>query len=87
MNTSSYVRINITLPRDLVKELKEKIPSRGLSKFLADAAEEKVEELTREEALKELLAAPPAFPHIKDSVKWVRDLRRRDLKRLKRLGI
>lgn len=87
MNTSSYVRINITLPRGLVKELKEKIPSRGLSKFLADAAEEKVEELTREEALKELLAAPPAFPHIKDSVKWVRDLRRRDLKRLKRLGI
>ena len=75
------------MPRDLVKELKERIPARGVSRFLSDAAKEKVEKLTQEEALKELLAGPPAFPHIKDSVKWVRELRKGDLKRLKRFGI
>lgn len=85
--TSNYVRVNVSLPRDLVKELKEKIPPRGISRFLSDAAKEKVEKLTQEEAFKELLAGPPAFPHIKDSVKWVRDLRKEDLKRLRRLGI
>ena len=87
MNTSNYVRINITLPSDLIKDLKEKLPARRISRFIADAAKEKVERLTQEEALKELLAGPPAFPNIKDSIKWVRELRRRDLKRLKRLGI
>lgn len=85
--TSNYVRVNISLPRDLVKELREKVPSRGISKFLSDAAREKVDSISSEEALKELLAGPPAFPHIKDSVKWVRELRRNDLKRLKRLGL
>lgn len=88
MNTSSYVRINITLPRGLVKELKEKIPSRGLSKFLADAAEEKVEEEEREKAFKELLEAPPAFTFLKGknaAVNWVRKLRSADEKRLKRV--
>jgi len=85
--TSNYIRVNVSLPRDLLIELKEKVPNRRISKFIADAAKEKVEKLTQEEALRELLAGSPAFPHIKDSVKWVRELRRRDLKRLKRLGI
>ena len=88
MNISSnFVRVNISLPRDLAKELKEKVPARGISRFIADAAKEKIETLTQEEAFRELLAGPPAFPHIKDSVKWVRELRKGDLKRLKRLGI
>lgn len=85
--TSNYVRVNISLPRDLLKELKVKVPSRGISRFLSDAAREKVDSISSEEALRELLAGPPAFPQIKDSVKWVRELRKGDLKRLKRLGI
>jgi len=84
---SNYVRVNISLPSDLVKELKKKIPFRGISRFISDAAREKVENMSREDALKELLSGPPAFPQIKDSVKWVRELRRNDLKRLKRLGL
>lgn len=58
-----------------------------MSRFLAEAAEEKMRKEKRERALKELLEAPPAFPHIKNSAKWVHNLRRRDLKRLKSLGI
>ena len=85
--TGNYIRVNVSLPSDLVKELKEKVPSRGMSKFISDAAREKVESMSREDALKELLSGPPAFPQIKNSVKWVRELRRNDLKRLKRLGL
>lgn len=85
--TSNYVRMNISLPNYLVKEIKNTIPSRKISKFISEAATEKMERLRREEAFQQLLAGPPAFPQIKDSAKWVRELRRNDLKRLKRLGI
>ncbi|HBQ51069.1 hypothetical protein A3B42_03630 [Candidatus Daviesbacteria bacterium RIFCSPLOWO2_01_FULL_38_10] len=81
------VRINVSLPFELVKDLKRYSKPRELSKFLAVAAEEKITKDKREKALKELLAGPPAFLDIRDSAKWVRNLRRRDLKRLKRLGI
>lgn len=53
---------------------------------MAKAAEEKIEKLEREKALKELLEAPPAFD-VKNSVKCIRKMRRLDEKRMKRLGI
>ena len=81
------VRINISLPADLVKDLKKRTSPRGVSRFLAEAAKEKIKVMEREQAFKELLAGPPAFPTIKDSAKWVRNLRRLDLKRLRRSGI
>ncbi|MDP3733359.1 MAG: hypothetical protein Q8Q91_02340 [Candidatus Daviesbacteria bacterium] len=81
------VRINVSLPFELVKDLKRYSKPRELSKFLAVAAEEKITRDRREKALGELMAAPPAFTDIKDSVKWVRKLRHENLKRLRRLGI
>jgi len=85
--TGNYIRVNISLPSDLVKELKKKIPSRGMSRFISEAAKEKITKEEREKAFKELLEAPPAFPHIKDSVAYVRKMRRLDEKRMKRLGL
>ena len=86
MNTSS-LRINISFPSDLVKEVK-KITSEGeFSKFLADAAREKLADVEREKALKELLKNKPAFSSIRNSSKWVEDLRAKDSDRSKRLGI
>ena len=89
MNISSnFVRVNISLPSDLLKELKEKVPARGISKFLSDAAREKITEEEREKAFKELLDAPPAFTFLKGknaAANWVRKLRREDEKRLKRV--
>jgi len=85
--TGNYIRVNVTLPSDLVKELKEIVPSRGVSKFLSEAAIEKMKREKRDRALKELLKGPPAFPDIKDSVSYVRKMRRLDEKRMKRLGI
>ena len=83
----NYVRINISLPNDLVKELREKVPSRGISRFLSEAAREKITKEEREKAFKELLEGPPAFLDIKDSVSYIRKMRRLDEKRIRRLGI
>ena len=89
MNTqTNFVRINVSLPSDLVKELKERVPKRRISRFLSDAAKEKIEEEEREKAFKELLEAPPAFTFLKGknaAVNWVRKSRREDEKRMKRI--
>lgn len=82
-----YTRFNISLPKETADKIKKYVPKRGMSKFLAEAAEERIRRAEAKKALKELLDAPPAFTHIKDSVKWVRELRREDEKRMKRLGI
>lgn len=81
------VRINISLPYDLVRDLRKRTNPRGFSKFLAEAAEEKIAKERRSRALKELLDAPPTFTEVKDSVAWVGKMRRLDEKRMKRLGI
>lgn len=81
-------RINISLPEETVNMIKKAAPKRGVSKFLAEAAEEKIERNKKEKALKELLEAPPAFTFLKGknaAVKWVKKLRAEDEKRLKRV--
>lgn len=86
--TSNYVRVNVSLPRDLVRELKEKVAYRGISRFLSDAAREKISEKERIKAFKELLDASPAFTFLKGknaAVNWVRKSRREDEKRMKRI--
>lgn len=88
MNTSNYVRMNVSLPKNLVEKLKEEIKPRGISKFIADATDEKISQKIREKVLKELLEAPPAFTFLKGknaAVNWVRKMRREDNKRLERI--
>jgi len=82
-----YTRLNILVPTETYKKLKEVAPKRGVGKFMIEATEKEIRRAEVEKALKEIRAMPPAFPHIKDSAKWVHDMRRRDLKRMKRLGI
>ena len=80
-------RLNISIPTETATKLKKIAPKRGISSFLAEAAEEKIEKLEREKAFNELLEAPPAFTDVKDSVSYIRKMRRLDEKRTKRLGI
>jgi hypothetical protein len=80
-------RLNISIPTETATKLKKIAPKRGISSFLAEAAEEKIEKLEREKAFKELIEAPPAFTDAKDSVSYIRKMRRLDEKRMKRLGI
>lgn len=82
------VRINVTIPVETVKKLKKVATKRGISRFLVEAAEEKIGNIERKKALKEILDAPPTFTFLKGknaSVRWVRKLRRADEKRLNRL--
>lgn len=80
-NTLNYIRLNISLPEDLVAILKASVPSRGMSAFLAEAAREKIILSEKENALNELLDAVPTFTKIKDSVNYVRKIRKTDEKR------
>ncbi len=84
---TNHVRMNISLPSELVENLRKTVPPRGISRFIAQASLEKIERLRRDEAFKKLLAGPPAFPHIKNPYKWVRKIRKNDLIRLKKLGV
>ncbi|MBI2039630.1 hypothetical protein HYT18_00995 [Candidatus Microgenomates bacterium] len=80
-------RVNISLPEETYRMIKKLAPKRGVSRFLAEAAEEKARSIRARKAFEEILAGPPAFSDIKDSVAWVRKSRRLDEKRFKRLGI
>jgi len=79
------VRINISLPAELAKDLRKRTRNREFSKFLAEAAEEKLSRERKDKAIREILDAPAAFPEIKNSVKWVRKLRLEDDRRFKRV--
>ncbi|OGG14335.1 hypothetical protein A2773_03490 [Candidatus Gottesmanbacteria bacterium RIFCSPHIGHO2_01_FULL_39_10] len=87
MDTYNTIRIDITVPEDVVREVKRITSKRGVSQFFTEAAREKLAREKREKALKEILAAPPAFTDIKDSVTWIRKSRRLDEKRMRRLGL
>lgn len=81
-------RMNISLPTNLVSRLKKVAPKRGISRFVAEATESKIRALEGERALRELLAAPSSFTFLKGknaAVKWVRELRREDERRMRRI--
>ena len=59
----------------------------GNTVYVIGRTPEKIKKLEREKALKELLAMPPTFTDVKDSVEYIRKMRRLDEKRMKRLGI
>lgn len=47
-------RINITLPKNLIVDLKKAIPERERSRVIAEALKEKITRMKREESLKKL---------------------------------
>lgn len=87
MNVSSVVRVNISLPESVVVRVKKRTQRRGMSKFLSEAAEEKLAREEREEALRELKEAPPTFTEVSDSRAYIRQLRASDEERLKRFDL
>lgn len=84
---STTTRINISLSEDLLTMLRNYVPVRGLSRFLSDAAKEKMDRIKRDKALKNLLAAPPTFTNIGNASAYVRAIRKESEKRARRLGI
>lgn len=82
-----YMRINISLSKDVLTMLRSFVPERGLSRFLSEAAIEKMDRIKREKAFNELLNAPPSFTKVRNGAAYVRASRRLDEKRARRLGI
>lgn len=87
MYNSVYMRINISLSDEVATTLRKYAPERGVSRFLSEAALEKIERIKRDKALKALINAPPTFTNIPDGASYVRALRRESEKRSRRLGI
>ena len=52
--TTTVSRINITLPKNLIVDLKEAIPERERSRVIAEALKEKIARMKREESLRKL---------------------------------
>lgn len=86
MNTATgYTRINLTIPKELVEHLKRHTVN--MSKYISEAVRERIAREKREKVLHEILAAKPAFTHVKDGTTYVRELREADKKRDSRLGL
>ncbi len=83
--TSDVIRLSITVPRSLVKDLKTEV--NNLSKYITEAILERRKREQREKAWQELLSAPPTFTEIDDPVAFIRELRAGDEERMKRLGV
>lgn len=85
MSTSNLVRVNLTLPKEIVDEVRKK---GSISKFAAETMSEALARERRLKAMEEILAGPPSFTHIKDAAKYIHDMRREDAKkRDKKLGL
>lgn len=87
MNTATrYARLNITIPKSLAVTLKE--TTTNISKFITVAVTERIAQERRLKAIEELAKLPPAFPEIKNSAKYIHDMRRNEMKkRDKKLGL
>ena len=85
---NNVVRINITIPVNILNELEEFASPRGKSGFVAQAVEEKLRREKREEALKRQAKMSDAFPQIKDGAEYIAKTRKKeDKERGKRLHI
>jgi len=80
--------MNISVPKDFPEKLKAFVPDGNVSKYIVKTMEEKIAYEEKMAALKFFEDAGPLFPHIKDSAKYVRDLRREETKhRMKKAGL
>jgi hypothetical protein len=85
--TSTTVRVNVSMPRDVLATLEKLVPAEKKSGFIAQAVEKELATLKRKKALEEFAALPPTFSAIDDSVAYVRTLRAESEQRLKRVGL
>jgi metal-responsive CopG/Arc/MetJ family transcriptional regulator len=83
-------KISVTLPADLMKEIRSIVPEKGISKFLTEAVGERLAKYKLDQALKEGYGAwsSEKHPELKtpeDSIALVQELREKDDERLSHL--
>ena len=88
MNTATdYVRVNLTIPKSIIQDMKKMDEKINMSKFTSEALREKIARAKRKKAFNEILAGPPSFTDIDDSAAYVRSLRTENEDRAKRFGV
>lgn len=85
--SAEIVRINISLPRKFLAQLRNSIGEGKMSRFFLEAAQEKVERQKWQAAFNRVMELPPTFTDISDPSAWVANLRAQDEERLERLGV
>jgi hypothetical protein len=81
-------RLNISVPKDFVKRVKEFAPNGNVSKFIVESTEGELAKKEREAAMSFFDDVGPLFPEIKNSAKYVHELRKKDAThRMKKIGI
>ena len=81
------MRVNISLPKRFVQELRANVAKRSLSAFLREAAEEKIAREKWQSAFARFMSLPPTLTNIADPVRWVEELRAQEEERLTRQGV
>src|SRR5262249_9126575 len=84
---SNVIRVNVSMPKNLLSELEKYVPSGSKSGFVAQAVEKELALLKRKKAFEEFAKLPSTFTDIEDSVAYVRNIRAESEKRLKRFGV
>jgi hypothetical protein len=84
------VRAHVVMPRETVEAIDRVVGRRGRSRFLADAAEEKLRRIRLLEAADRVAGSlanvdTPGWNSPEEADEWVRALRRADDDRLQRL--
>ncbi len=82
---SPYIRINISVPKDIVDAVKNR--TTNVSKYISEATSEKIRRDEIVKAMEELRNSPPTFQDIEDPSAFIRELRAGDEERMKRLGV
>ncbi len=90
MKSRETVRINVTIPKELVESVDELVGRRGRSKFFAEAVAEKLAREKRSRLAREVAGSLanvdiPGWETSESTVEWVRASRRRDDERLRRI--
>ena len=76
MQTQSYERINIILPKETAKKLRLTVPRGQRSKVIAEAIDEKIHQLNyRKNSYQELLRIRKKGPKVslEEVVQWIRE--------------
>lgn len=76
MQTTSYERINILVPKEIAKKLRKTVPHGQRSKLVSEAIEEKLNKvnLSKKDWYKKLLEVRKSGPKVswEEVVEWVR---------------
>ena len=85
---SDTIRVNISAPRQFIAELKALVSKGDISRFLIEAAKEKLEREKRMKAMQRVRELADPFPEVENASQYIHEKRARDEEhRQSKLGV